>query len=273
MKLAKKIFKSLLVTFAVLLLSSPIWISKIPLNYITFLIGKSSIIDQQVCNYSIQVGGDSMSPLIPQGSSIKLNRCFSEADLTEGMVILFNKNSEYHLSIIRHILPLNPPVYKISNEKPNERLQDIIREEVIAIGKNIDTSSSVYKPPQDLDSFILNANDYVSKLYLGKIPRGYGEEMAEVEKTTTFFKDQDKFCMVVAPKKELVGVNTEIVNDQTKKVIISHKNIIFNLQPNPNTNCQDFGSEPGMLDLSQGNYHYRFLLNHQALADIPFTVE
>jgi hypothetical protein len=40
-----------------------------------------------------------------------------------------------------------------------------------------------------------------------------------------------------------------------------------------NINYQDFGTGEGMINLNKGSYHYRFVLNHQVLADIPFTVK
>ncbi len=273
MKIIKKAFKYLFITLIVLAISSPLWISRLSLQHLSFFVGKSQVADKYLCQYSIQVSGDSMAPVVVQGSSIELDRCFDESDLSEGMVVLFGKDEEYHLGIIRHILPLDPIIYKISNERPNERLQDIVREEIVAISKDIDTSNSSYQPKESFDSLILDPKEYVSDLYLGKIPRGYGEEMAEVEKTSIFLRAEDKFCMVVMPKKELAFVDTEIVDAQTKETVISNKKIIFNVRPSPNTNCQDFGEGQGMLDLSPGSYRYRFLLNHQALADIPFTVK
>lgn len=273
MGIIKKLFKYLFIIVVLLILSFPFWISKVPLQHLSFLVGKSQIADNYLCKYPIQVSGDSMSPVISQGSSIELNRCFDENDLSEGMVVLFGKDSEYHLGIIRHILPLDPIIYKISSERANERLQDIIKEEIVAISKDIDTSNSSYQLEESLESLILDPKEYVSDLYLGKIPRGYGEEMAEVEGTSTFSKDKDKFCMVVMPKKELAFVDIEIINTQNKETVVSNKNIVFNVQPKPNINCQDFGNEQGMLSLSPGSYRYRFLLNHQALADIPFTVK
>lgn len=273
MKIIKILFKYLLITFVVLVISSPVWINKVPLHHLFFLVGKSQVADKYLCKYPIQVKGDSMSPVITQGSSIELDRCFDESDLSEGMVVLFGKDSEYHLGIIRHILALDPIIYKISNERPNERLQDIVKEEIIAIDQDIDTSNSSYQLKDSLESLILDPNEYLVDFYLGKIPKGYGEEMAEVEKTTTFLKDKDKFCMVVIPKKELAFVETDIIDAKTKETLTSHKNIVFKVQPKPNTNCSDFGTGQGMFDLSPGNYHYRFILNHQVLADIPFRVE
>lgn len=273
MKIIKKIIKFLLIILIILVFISPLWIKLIPFEYLLPLTGKIAKVDEYVCKYKVNVSGDSMNPFISPGSSIELNRCFDEEELTLGTVVLFDDNSNLRLGIIRYVLSLDPKIYKISNERPNERLKDTIFEEIIAINKDIDTGNSSYQLVEDLDSFIINPDEYVSELYLGKIPKGYGVEMAEVEKTDVFFKDSDKFCMVVIPKKELAFVNIEIIDINTKKAVISHKDIVFNVKPKPNTNCQDFGSSQGMLNLKEGSYRYRVLLNHQVLKDIQFTVK
>lgn len=273
MKLIKKVFRYLLFSFIILVLFSPLWVSKIPMKYLSFLVGKTSVADKYICKYSVQVSSDSMSPIISQGSSVELNRCFTKEDLSEEIIVLFGKDSEYRLGIIRHILPLDPVIYKVSNEIPNERLQDIVFEEIIAIGEDVDTNKSIYKPPEDLNSLVLDPNEYLSDLYLGKIPRGYGIEMAEVEKTNIFSRDNDKFCLVVVPKKELAFVDTETIELETGKIVNSSENIVFNVRSEPNINCEDFGDSQGMLNLDKGNYRYRFLLNHQVLADVLFSVE
>ncbi|MDD4938402.1 MAG: hypothetical protein PHX34_05375, partial [Candidatus Shapirobacteria bacterium] len=170
------------------------------------------------------------------------------------------------------VLTLNPPVYKISDEKAPELFHDIIKEEIVGITHNIDVSKTKYETKQETESFILNADEYLFNLYLAKIPKGYGIEMAEVEKTSQFIKDKDKFCSVISPKKKLLHVDTEIIDSKTNKVVTSAKDIIFNVNSKPNINCIDFGSDQGMLNLESGNYQYRFLINHQVLKDISFTV-
>jgi len=273
MKIVKKLFISLLTFFVVLIFSSPFWTNRVRLKNFNFLVGKLPAIDKYLCWYSVKVTGDSMSPIIASGSSIELNRCFDESDLSEGTVVLFGKKSDYHLGIIRHIVLLDPTVYKISNERPNERLQDVVVEEIKAVNNKIDTSRSIYQPQVNPETFILNPEEYVKELYLGKIPKGYGVEITKVKKTNIFSKNKDKFCMVVIPKKELAFVDVEIIDANTKEIVFFHKDIVFAVRSKPNTNCQDFGIKTGMLNLNEGHYRYRFLLNHQALADILFIVK
>lgn len=271
--LTKKLIKYLLIVSVLFLILSPFWVKLVPMKYLSSLIGRTTFVDNYLCNYSINVASDSMAPLIAPGSSVGLNRCFEKKDLTVGTIVLFGKNSDLHLGVIRHVLNLDPVIYKISNERPKERLQDMIGEEIVAINKEIDTSGSKYKLDQPEESLILDPNEYLSDFYLGKIPRGFGEEMAEVERTNVFKRDTDKFCMVVVPKKELAFVDIETIDVNTQNIMTSSSNVVFNVRSKPNVNCSDFGSESGMLDLAPGTYRYRFLLNHQVLADMQFEVK
>jgi hypothetical protein len=271
-RIVRKPLKCLLLTAALLVLTSSLWFKIVPQKYLSPFIGKSSVVDKLVCNFSTKVSGQSMNPVIKPGTAVGLTRCFEEKDLTQNTVALYLDNSSMRFGVIRHILDLNPVVYKISDEKSPELLHDIIKEEIIGITHDIDVSKTKYQAQKKTESFILKPNDFLADFYLGKIPRGYGEEMAEVEKASTFSKDKDKFCMIVIPKKELTFVDIEIIDAQTEETIISNKKIVFNVRPEPNTNCQDFGEDQGMLSLKPGNYRYRFLMNHQVLEEVRFTV-
>lgn len=214
-----------------------------------------------------------MSPLITPGSSVALNRCFEDKDLTANTVVLFNDGTNLRFGIIRHVLSLDPVVYKLSDEKSPELFHDVIKEEIIGITKDVDLSKSNYQAKQETESFILNADEFLVDLYLAKIPHGMGIEVSTVEKTTSFSRQEDKFCAVIIPKKNLMAVDTEITDITTQKIISQGNNIVLNVSSEPNINCMDFGSSQGMLNLDTGSYRYRLLLNHQVLADIQFEVK
>lgn len=272
MKIVKKLSKYLLISTLILILTSPLWIRFVPTKYTPFLTGKLAVVDNYICTFSTKVGGESMNPLIEPGSSLELNRCFKEDDLTEGVVVLFNEDSGLRLGIVRHILPLEPIVYKISDEKAPERLHGVIKEEITAIAK-IDTSKSKYQDMGETESFILDSSEFLTDFYLAKIPKGTGIETSSLEKTTSFSREEDKFCFVIVPKKNLMGVELEVSNTKTNEKVSLGKSIIFNASSKPNINCTDFGSSQGMLNLAQGTYQYRFLMKHQVLADIQFEVK
>ncbi len=273
MKIIKKVIKSLLIVLIILIFLSPLWIKSVPFEYLLPLTGKITKVDEYVCKYPVNVGGDSMSPLISPGSSIELSRCFNESELTEGTIVLFDDNSNLRLGIIRHVLSLDPKIYKVSNERPNERLKDAIVEEIVAINKDIDTSNSSYQLVKDLDSFIINPDEYISDLFLGKIPKGVGIEKATMIKTNEFFLQKDKFCSILVPKQKLFNVAKEIINIKTNKKTPLGSGIIYDLVPSPNIDCMEFGSKLEMLNLKEGSYKYRFLLNHQVLKEIQFIVK
>jgi hypothetical protein len=213
-----------------------------------------------------------MGPIIAPGASIKLTRCFNEKDLTDNTVILYKDNSILRFGVIRHILPLDPIVYKISDEKAPDLLHDIIKENIVGITHDFDLSKTKYQIKATTESFVLSSDEFLSDFYLAKIPKGMGIEMITPEKTNTFNIQKDKFCSVIFPKKKLFAVDSEIVNDENQKIIPLGKDGVLDLQPNPNINCSEFGSSQGMLNLKKGNYHYRLLINHQVLQDIPFSI-
>ncbi len=272
LRIIREFLKYFLLLVILLILTSSLWLKIISQKYLSPFLGKSKIIDKWVCNFSTKVSGESMSPVVLPGTSVTLTRCFTERDLTLNTVVLYYDDSIPRLGIIRHILPLDPVVYKISAEKSPELLQDVIGQEIIGISHNIDVSQSKYQSQEDIQSFILAPNDFLADLYLAKIPKGTGLEKATVEKTNTFTREQDKFCSAILLRKNLTAVDIEIINEDTKDTILLANNIVFNISEKPNINCQDFGPDQGMLNLDKGKYTFRFLMNHQVLENISFTV-
>lgn len=272
MMILRKLLKHLLLSVILLALTSSLWLKIVPQEYLSPFIGKSPIVDKLVCDFSTKVIGESMNPIIPPGTSVGLTRCFTEKDLTQNTLVLFLDNSNMRFGIIRHILPLDPVVYKISDEKAPELLHDIVKEEIVGITRGIDISKTKYEVKQETKSFILAPNDFLTDFYLAKIPKGMGVEATTAEKASAFNRQQDKFCFVVLPKRNLTAVDSEIVNEVTQNTIPLGKDMVFNASQKPNINCVEFGSGRGALNLKPGNYKYRLLMNHQALEDIPFTV-
>jgi len=272
MKILLSLLKSLLFIFLILLLASPLWFKLLPNHLLSSLTGKSALTDKYLCSYPLHLSGQSMNPLIAPGTDITLNRCFNQTDLTTGTIVLFNQGQTPHFGIIRHILPLEPIVYKISDEKAPQLLHDCIYKDIIAITNQINTSDSVYRSEKDIQSFIIDSKEFVSDLYLAKIPKGTGIEMSTPQKTTTFSIAEDKFCSVVYPKQKLSNVDIQIIDKQTQQIITQSSGLVFDLNLIPNINCDDFGDGKYNLNLKPGSYQWRFYLNHQVLADIHFDV-
>ncbi len=272
MKFISNLAKSLLFIFIFILLTLPLWLRHLPNNLISPLIGKSALTDKFLCQYQIKISGQSMNPLITPGTDIILNRCFNQTDLAIGTIALFNQGQTPHLGIIRHILPLEPIVYKISDEKAPQLLHDCIYGDIIAITNQINTDNSIYRSEKDIQSFIIDSKEFVSDLYLAKIPKGTGIEMSTPQNTTTFSIAKDKFCYVVYPKQKLSNVDTQIIDSSTQQIITQSNSLVFDLNLIPNINCDDFGDAKYDLNLKPGSYQWRFYLNHQVLADIRFDV-
>jgi len=272
-RIVKKLIAYFLAVLLILVFSFPLWVKFLPVRYLPFLTGRLAVVDNLVCRFSIKVDGKSMDPLITPGSQVAINRCFKDIDLTEGAVVLYNESSSPHFGVIRHRLPLDPIVYKISDEKAPQLLHDIVGSDIIGIVKGVDVGKSKYQSGQKAESFILNANDFLTDLYLAKIPRGVGIEMATVQKTVTFSRRTDKFCSVIIHKIKLTSVDVEIIDAKTNKTAFQQGGIVFDTTPSPNINCHEFGAGAGMLNLDPGVYRYHFLINHQALANIEFEVK
>lgn len=253
-------------------MASPLWFKLLPNHLVSPLTGKSALTDKYLCSYPLHISGQSMNPLVTPGTDITLNRCFNQTDLAVGTIVLFNQGQTPHLGIIRHILPLEPLVYKISDEKAPQLLHDCIYEDIIAITNQINTDNSTYRPSQDTQSFIIDSKEFVSDIYLAKMPKGTGIEMSTPQKTTTFSTVEDKFCSVVYPKKKLSNIDTQIIDSSTQQIISQSSGLIFDLNLIPNINCLEFGNSKYDLNLKPGSYQWRFYLNHQILADIHFKV-
>jgi hypothetical protein len=272
MGILKRLLRAFLILCFILLISSPFWIKSVSLHVPQFLIGKLKLADKYLCTYTAQISGQSMSPLLATGSSLSLDRCFNENDLREGTVVLFEDGSSARVGIIRHILSLENRIYKISDEKAPTLYHDKVLEEIVAISNDIETSQSVYVSEGDEDKFILSADEYLSELYLAKIPKGSGLENSEIEKTQTFNLKEDKFCYGIKPKVDMYGVSIEILNIETGSTIIKGENIVFNPSSSVNINCQEFGDDMGMFDIKAGKYQFRLLLNHQIIERIDFEI-
>lgn len=272
MRVVKKPTKYLLILLFLLILTPPFLLKLVPSKYFSALVGKSSLTDKIFCNFSTKVSGQSMNPVVAPGTSISLSRCFEKEDLVEGTLVLFNEDSGLRFGIIRHVVPLDPIVYKVSDEKAPGLLHDVVKEEIVGITKDIDINLSGYQPIKEAESFILDSSEFLTDFYLARIPKGAGIETASLEKTTSFSRKEDKFCFVIIPKKNLMGVELEISNIKTGEKVSLGKGIVFSAASKPNINCSDFGSSRGMLNLDPGTYQYRFLMNHQMLADIQFEV-
>ncbi|HAU99142.1 MAG: hypothetical protein UX04_C0001G0162 [Microgenomates group bacterium GW2011_GWF2_45_18] len=273
MRILKKVTRYVFVTLIIFLLATPLWIKAVPTKYISRMTGKVALVDRVVCDFSTTVVGKSMNPLITPGSAVKMSRCFENEDVIEGVVVLFHDGANLRFGIIRHVLPLSPIVYKVSDEKAPELLHDVILEDIAGITKDIDVRKSSYQPKQDAESFVLDSDEFLTDFYLAKIPKGAGIETSTVEKTTLFSRQKDKFCSVVVPKKNLTAVEIEIINTKTQEAISLGKNIIYDMSSKPtNIGCRDFGFGQGMLNIPSGTYRYVFLMNHQVLAEIQFEV-
>jgi len=89
MKIIKKLLKYLLLLAILLDLTSSLWLKVVPQKYLSPFMGKFSAVDNVICNFSTKISGESMNPIITSGTSVDLNRCFKENDLTQNTIVLY----------------------------------------------------------------------------------------------------------------------------------------------------------------------------------------
>lgn len=272
MVIISKVGRSLLVLVIIGLLASPLWIKFLPNEALLPIINNIPGTEKVLCQYPVNVSGESMSPIVQPGSNLVFDRCYDLSELNEGLLILFKDDSSLRLGIIRHILPTEPPIFKVSGEKSPDRLQDITTTNIVAIEPSIDTSKTKYQAKQDPQTFVIHPDEYLNDLYLAKIPKSSGIENSNLEQTTQFLIDTDKFCFVVEPIKTINEVRLEISDVDSEQIILLGENIIFTTDPQTNINCLDFGKNQGMINLDSGKYSFNFFSNHQLLQSIIFEV-
>lgn len=206
-----------------------------------------------------------MDPILKSGTNINLTRCFKEIDLKEGTIVLFSDGSSLRLGIIRHILKTQNIIYKISDEKTITNYHDLIITEIKAITNEISTANSVYKTNLNTNDFTLKPNEYLKDFYLAKIPKNNDIDKSIPEKTESFSIEKDKFCYSIFPKKDLYGIDIEIINLDTSERISLRTNIVFTVAAKPNINCDNINIKPG-------KYRTDYFLKHQLLVSKTFTV-
>jgi hypothetical protein len=271
-RIVKFLLRSLAVLIVLLLLTSPLWIKKVPIENVRFLIGYIDAVDKYLCEYTIPASGQSMDPIIPIGSPITLDQCFTQEEVGVGTVVLFKEGTDIRLGIVRLILPLEPKVYKISNEINYGQLKDKILSDIVAINNEVDTSQTKYVETNSVDAYLLDPSTIFEYFYLTAVPIGVGIENAEILPTTVFDSKKDKFCTVIKPLQSASNISTDIMNLDTMEVTTLTSNSILLFKATPNIGCREFGTNLGQVDLRAGRYTVRLSKDYQVLVSIEFQV-
>ncbi|MFH1648845.1 MAG: hypothetical protein ABIA11_03945 [Patescibacteria group bacterium] len=205
-----------------------------------------------------------MSPIIQEGLTIAFNKCFEKNELDSGLVILYRDNENLRLGIIRDIQDFGRFVYKVSNERDLNKLQDVLPDDVVAIYE-IDTSQTKYKTSNDAAVAEVDFEDYMSNAYLGTIPKGMDVENSTVQQSQQIDLSKDKFCFVLNPIKELRNVDIVIYKEQTTDTVFSIEDAILPIREN--INCDD-----GAIKLDQGKYEFKVFVDNILIKSIEFEI-
>lgn len=264
MKKKRTIISAIASIFVVVIIIAFIWIKFVPSSKIPFLKDNDNFITQAICSYPIKVSGDSMSPILQGGQTISSNKCFEKNELDSGVVILYRDNKDIRLGIIRDIQNLGRLVYKVSNERDLNKLQDVLPDDVVAIYE-IDTSQTKYGTSNDTVVAEVDFEDYMTNAYLGTIPKGMGIETSTVQQSQQIDLSKDKFCFVLYPVKELRNVDIVIYEEQTTDTVFSIEDAILPI--GENVNCDD-----GAIKLDQGKYEFKIFVNNILIKSIEFEI-
>jgi len=272
-KVTKIIVRNVIIIVVLLLLASPLWIKLLPITALTPILGHIEAVDNYLCTYTIRASGESMDPIIPVGTGIDLDKCFSEDDIHTGTIVLFSDGSDLRLGIVRYILELTPKVYKISNEINPDQFKDKVLSDISAISNGVDTSATKFVAALNAEDFYLDHRDYYEYFFIASIPRDEGIDSTTPVETTTFSYTNDQFCTLVKPYTTLSNFSVEIVNNTTNEVTPFFIDAILEPQDTANIECRQLGSNEGQLNISPGYYYVRVSKDHQTLEAIDFVVE
>lgn len=214
-----------------------------------------------LCKFNTKAGSDSMSPFLKQNETYQFDKCFKPNELKEGLIATYNANGTTRIGIIRTIINNGvEDIYRISNERDNTNVNSVLSTDIYGVYQ-ADTSTSKYTPEQARD--YTENKDFFNQVNLAKIPLSGDVDKDLPEKTNSFSKKQDKFCLVTDSKKQILGYGFVIQNKDSKKIIARADDQI--LKSGRNIDCNP-------IDLPAGKYTIIGTQNHNQIYQFDFSV-
>ncbi|MFH1536991.1 MAG: hypothetical protein ABID45_03325 [Patescibacteria group bacterium] len=126
-----KTIKDIIIGFIFLLiLGAVLWVFMMPADKMTFIKNKDSALGKVACVYPAVPKGDSMNPVLSGGRPYFFQKCFSELDLAIDTIVVYKKNSNKRIAVIRGI---QNGSYQVSQEQNKDNLITINFNEIIGI--------------------------------------------------------------------------------------------------------------------------------------------
>lgn len=214
-----------------------------------------------LCKFNTKVGSDSMNPFLQQNQTYEFNKCFQPSELKSGLIVTYNAKGTTRIGIIREIISNGiEDVYRISNERDYTNVNPVLLAGIYGIYKT-DVSTSKYIKEQARD--YSDNKDIFNQIYLAKIPLNGDVDKNLPERTNSFNKKQDKFCIVSDNKEQFYGYGFVIQNKDSKKVLARVEDQI--LKSGQNVDCNP-------IDLPSGEYTIVGTQNLAVIYQFDFAV-
>ncbi len=116
----------------------------LPAKVIVGLAGNDNKVSQVLCSVPVQVSGQSMEPILKQGSRVNFNKCFEAKDIQEGTAVMFKDGAVDRIAMVDEIkddgiLGLSQP------GKLDSSIDDINIKDVLAIYILDDSEKQIVK--------------------------------------------------------------------------------------------------------------------------------
>lgn len=265
----KKWLKNILIILPVLLISLLIIIKFQPSVKINFLKESNNPVSNLICSYPVKISGDSMSPILEPDQTYTFNKCFDQETIKKDTIILYNDNSTPRTGIIRYTQDYGRFVYKVSNERESQRIQDVLPKDISAV---FITDISNTKYHEDKENIIVEEDKlfdtYMEYVYIGSLDKRLGIESGEVKQSSQIDLDTKKFCISFNPIKELQNTDFLIYDNMDNIIFEFSKGAI--LSQGQNINCISKGENN--FNIEKGDYLLKIFVDNILIKTLPFEI-
>jgi hypothetical protein len=244
----KKWLVSIITTLLILLTAAFIFLKLQPFAKLDFFkeIKSDNIVSKTICSYRLKIGGDSMVPILENGKTYVFNKCFDEKNIEDNTVILYDDNKVPRTGIIRYTQNYGRLVYKVSNEREAQNIQDVLPTDIYAI--YITDISNTNYTEQSTKEVNTDFSEYMDDFYLASLDIDLGIESGKLKEDDEFDLDTEKFCYVAKPNKSLTDIDVIVFDDEDNEIF---QLVTDGMITKKDTNCISKGENGFDLDNNQ----------------------
>jgi hypothetical protein len=138
-------------------------------------------------------------------------------------------------------------VYKVSNEREAQNLQDVLPTDIYAVYIT-DTSNTNYIEQSTEEEINTELSQYMNDFYLASLDINLGLESGELTEDNEFDLDEEKFCYIAEPNKSLTDVDIVVFDNEDHEIFQLVTDAILTKK---DTNCISKGENGFNLDIGQ----------------------